>query len=153
MMSNSKNSTKNQINKNTICNSIHGDSVIQRYTCDYCKKDFSSRQSKWRHLKTCENKSDIERKMDDLEKIVKPHLDNPKNTVQFWEQYLLYNYLAYYKTDIGFLYEYAPFPEHTSEYDVNLALAKKMIHMDFYFRQPKSDKLVDEIEQATKIII
>lgn len=85
--------------------------------------------------------------------IVKPHLDNPKNTVQFWEQCLLYNYLAYYKTDIGFLYEYAPFPEHTSEYDVNLALAKKMIHMDFYFRQPKSDKLVDEIEQATKIII
>lgn len=85
--------------------------------------------------------------------IMKDDLDNQKSTVQFYEQCLLYNYLAHYKTDIGFLYEYAPFPEHSSEYDVDLALAKKMIHMDFYFRQPNSEKLIDDINQAIKIII
>lgn len=85
--------------------------------------------------------------------IMKDDLDKQTTTVQFYEQCLLYNYLAYYKTDIGFLYEFAPFPEHASEYNINLALAKKMIHMDFYFRQPKSIQLIDEIEEATKIII
>lgn len=85
--------------------------------------------------------------------IMKDDLANPQNTVQFWEQCLLYNYLAHYKTDIGFLYEYAPFPEHASEYDLNLAMAKKIIHMDFYFRQPKSESLIDAIDDATKIII
>lgn len=85
--------------------------------------------------------------------IMKNDMDNPLNTVQFWEQCLLYNYLAYYKTDIGFLYEYAPFPEHSAEYDLNLALAKKMVHIDFYFRQSKSIELIKQIEEATKYVI
>ena len=85
--------------------------------------------------------------------IMKDDLDKQTTTVQFYEQCLLYNYLAHYKTDIGFLYEYAPFPEHASEYNINLALAKKMIHMDFYFRQPLSEGLLDEIEEATKFVI
>ena len=84
--------------------------------------------------------------------IMKDDLDNPKNTVQFYEQCLLYNYLVHYKTDIGFLYEYAPFSEHASKYEINLAISKKMIHMDFYFRQPLSDGLLDDIEETTKYI-
>jgi hypothetical protein len=79
--------------------------------------------------------------------IMKDDLDKQTTTVQFYEQCLLYNYLAHYKTDIGFLYERAPFSEHSSEYDIDLAVSKKMIHMDFYFRQPHSEKLIDNINE------
>lgn len=79
--------------------------------------------------------------------------DWTKSSVQFYEQFLLYNYLHYYKTDIGFLYEYSPFAEQLESYDINNALAKKFVHLDFYFRQPKSHILIDEIEEHTKIIV
>lgn len=85
--------------------------------------------------------------------IMKDDLDNQNSTVQFYEQCLLYNYLSHYKTDIGFLYEFAPFSEYLEKYDINTALSKKFIHLDFYFRQPKSEILIKELEANTKITL
>lgn len=72
--------------------------------------------------------------------------DYSKTTVQFYEQFLLYNYLKEYKVDVGFLYEFAPFSEFLDKYDVTNAIAKKFIHLDFYFRQPNSEKFIQELE-------
>jgi hypothetical protein len=51
-----------------------------KYMCDYCINNFSSRQSKWRHMKICNKKSLVETKLDNLEKslnlIIEQNIDS-----------------------------------------------------------------------------
>lgn len=47
-------------NNKTSSNSNH-------YICDYCKKELSTRQSRWRHMKMCNKKTNIESRLELLE--------------------------------------------------------------------------------------
>ena len=56
------------IDKNvTICVSSVSSLNNNKLTCQYCNKTLSSRQSRWRHYKTCNKKNTIENKLLTLE--------------------------------------------------------------------------------------
>lgn len=40
----------------------------KKYICEYCKKNLSSRQSKWRHVNTCGEKKSLNNRISILEK-------------------------------------------------------------------------------------
>lgn len=59
------------LNKSIVINvNKKSSSNEQTYLCEYCSKKFSSRQSRWRHIKTCNKKSVMEKRIEDLEKSV-----------------------------------------------------------------------------------
>jgi DNA-directed RNA polymerase subunit RPC12/RpoP len=48
--------------------SIHkSDKVDKKYNCKYCNNIFSSRQSKWRHIKICNKKTELETRIEKIE--------------------------------------------------------------------------------------
>lgn len=46
------------------------------YQCEYCNKILSSRQSKWRHVKSCDNKNQIEKRLEILEDKITSNIDS-----------------------------------------------------------------------------
>jgi hypothetical protein len=43
---------------------------IELYKCKYCKKGLSTRQSRWRHEKTCKQQNNIEKRLIHIEKTI-----------------------------------------------------------------------------------
>jgi hypothetical protein len=72
----SKNYRKNK--QNTMSNKVNKMSSLNeiiKYQCEYCNKILSSRQSKWRHDKTCNKKNQIEKRLDILEDKIISNID------------------------------------------------------------------------------
>lgn len=53
-------------------------------------------------------------------------------TIQYYEQFIIYNYLKYLNVDIGFIYNNNPLVEHTD--DINELISNKFLHIDAYYR-------------------
>ena len=69
-----------------------------------------------------------------------------QSSVQYYEQKLLYDYLADYNVDINFIYPKPPIMEmQLEEYRIQDIIAKKFVHLDFYFRQEQSKQIVKEL--------
>ena len=47
----------------------------KKYICDYCTKNLATRQSKWRHVKTCDKKSGFEKRIELLESKIVSNID------------------------------------------------------------------------------
>jgi len=72
----SKNYGKNKQNTMSIkVNKMSSLNEIIKYQCEYCNKILSSRQSKWRHNKTCNKKNQIEKRLDILEDKIISNID------------------------------------------------------------------------------
>ena len=69
-----KHITKNQITKNNVTK-MSSSNELDKYKCDYCNKVLSSRQSKWRHVKSCDNKNQIEKRLEILEDKIISNID------------------------------------------------------------------------------
>jgi hypothetical protein len=69
-----KHITKNQITKNNVIK-MSSSNELDKYKCDYCNKVLSSRQSKWRHVKSCDNKNQIEKRLEILEDKIISNID------------------------------------------------------------------------------
>lgn len=72
----SKNYGKNKQNTISIkVNKLSSLNEIIKYHCEYCNKILSSRQSKWRHDKTCNKKNQIEKRLEILEDKIISNID------------------------------------------------------------------------------
>ena len=58
---------QNNNNSNVSIDVIKTSSISKKYECKYCKKILSSRQSKWRHVKTCDKKTELEERLEKVE--------------------------------------------------------------------------------------
>jgi hypothetical protein len=72
-------------------------------------------------------------------------------TVQFYEQFLLYNYLLNCKVDMGILYDQNPFHILTSNCETELLISKKFGHMDMYNRIDDSNTILDNIHKIIEL--
>ena len=54
--------------------------------------------------------------------------------VQYYEQFMLYNFLRHYKIDIDFIYNTVPNPEAGREHTFYSLMSKKFLHLDSYYR-------------------
>jgi len=75
-----------------------------------------------------------------------------ETSVQIYEQKLLYDYLKDYGVDIKFIYKRPPVLEmQVMDYRLEEIVAKKFIHLDFYFRKKGSKDLIKKISNFYKI--
>lgn len=64
-------------------------------------------------------------------------------TVQFYEQFLFYNFLLDYKSDIDFIYESTPSSEEDEIDNFKNLFSFKFLHLDKYFQSDNQKKLID----------
>jgi hypothetical protein len=89
--------------------------------------------------------------MDLYKKIIK--LINGKYefyTVQFYEQFLFYNFLNEYKADFGFVYDSTPSPEEEKIDKIENIYSFKFLHLDKYFKSNHQKKLIDNLFNELK---
>ena len=60
--------------------------------------------------------------------------DYRKMTVQYYEQFLVYNLLKFYDVKIKFLYNNVPNPDLSSGITYNSLIKNKFLHLDAYYR-------------------
>jgi len=48
-----------KINSNSVIIKVNKMSSSKKYNCHYCKNEYSLRQSKWRHERDCDKKSEL----------------------------------------------------------------------------------------------
>jgi hypothetical protein len=60
--------------------------------------------------------------------------DYRKMTVQYYEQFLVYNLLKNYGTKIKFIYDYVPNPDLKKEISYKSLVRNKFLHLDAYYR-------------------
>lgn len=72
-------------------------------------------------------------------------------TVQFYEQFLLFNLLNNWDVDVGFLYSHNTFSSFDfNDGDIDYLISKKFIHIDSYHKDTEKLKgLIDKIKLAT----
>ena len=56
-------------------------------------------------------------------------------TVQYYEQFLVYNLLKFYGIKIKFLYNKTPFPDTVAGLTYNALIRNKFLHLDAYYRE------------------
>lgn len=73
----------------------------------------------------------------------------PVYSAQFYEQFLFYNYLKYYNTDVGFVYDKKPPRPHydKKENDFNHLFSNKFLHLESYHRDEDMHTVIDYLEQ------
>ena len=60
--------------------------------------------------------------------------DYRKMTVQYYEQFLVYNLLKYYGVKIKFLYDFPPNPDHKEGITYTSLIKNKFLHLDAYYK-------------------
>lgn len=69
------NTNNKKINVNINVTKQSSPSSTIKFVCNYCNKDLASRQSKWRHQKTCTNKTNFEKRLEELENKMNSNID------------------------------------------------------------------------------
>jgi hypothetical protein len=74
---NLKSNKKSNLNVTNIVikKSSYSTNKSSNYKCEYCNKNLSSRQSKWRHTKNCDKKNEIELRLENLENQINSNID------------------------------------------------------------------------------
>lgn len=72
----------------------------------------------------------------------------PTYTAQFYEQFLFYNYLKYYNTDIGFIYDKTPNPKFDKkENDFKHLYSNKFLHLESYDKDSDMRSVIDYLKK------
>lgn len=76
--------------------------------------------------------------------------DYRKVTIQYYEQFMLYNFLKYYEVDMDFIYNTARNPEPEKVYTYQLLSRNKFMHLDCHYREPVYKTAIDTLYSYMK---
>lgn len=77
--------------------------------------------------------------------------DYRKMTVQYYEQFLVYNLLKSYGTTIKFIYDFAPNPDIKQGITYKSLIKNKFLHLDAYYRDIGFQKAIDILHSNIKV--